>query len=371
MPAWTPIVILPNLELRSPIEAGFACIVPMADDRVQVVAQPKSNMSTFLSRFQNAFGRRVAPSVILFREDTPKEYYRAEVIAGLRDALAISAISFNRALQLEHGAAQTFVWSNFFSIYPWMVAKDDSGLTAFTPSIGGFDEVDKFHGQSSPELFIQPCDDADFDRPLRSALFEKWEVRFSGKQVAHPDIALFRALNMASAAALVPSGQEITYYDVGRQIALWISAFEILSHPGGDGKANLGTVYDLLKSAPWHAAQSTAEDQECYNGKKPTIKGINACWLYGRLYRERNNFPHGNPVGADNLKLPKGRNLFEFAAPLFRMALAAHLKLTFDLPSPDLKDKDATNHYIGKRLRFYRAQDSIEKALLGAHTVPK
>ena len=370
LPAWTPIVILPNLELRYPIEAGFACVAPMADDRVQAVAKPKSNMAEFLSRFKNAFGRHIAPSVILYREDTPKEYFRPEVIAGLRDVLAISAISFNRALQLNYGP-RAFVWSNYFSIYPWMVAKDDSGLTAFTPAMGGFDEVRDFHGQSSPEIFIQPCDDSDFDRPLRTALLGKWEARFSSKESTHAEIALFRALNMATAAASVPSGQEITYYDVGRQIALWISAFEILSHPGGEGKANLGTVYDLLKSAPWHLAPSAAEEHECYNGKKPPIKGINGCWLYGRLYQERNNFLHGNPVGAQNLRLPKGRNLFEFAAPLFRMALAAHLQLTFDLPAPDLNDKDATSAYLGRRMRFNRAQDAIEEALLSAHDEPK
>ena len=370
MPDWIPMVILPNLDLRSAIESEIACIAPLRDDRVQELAKPKSNLGEFLSRFTNAFGRQIEPSVILYRGDAPQAYRRPEAIAGLRDILTVSAVPLNRALQLNQGAARYFVWSNFFTIYPWMVANDDSGLTAYTPAIAAFDDVERFHGQSSPEIFVQPCNDIDFDRPLRAALLEKWKLRFATNEPAHRDITLFRALNMASPASSVPSSQDVTYYDVGRQIALWISAFEILSHSGENGRANLGTVYDLLKSGPWHLEKSAAEEHNCYNNRGAAIRGINGCWLYGRLYQERNNFLHGNPVTADNLKLPSGRNLFEYAAPLFRMAVAAHLPLTFDDAAPDPADTAAMGRHLARHMRFYSSQDHIEEALLGAHNPP-
>ena len=308
-------VILPNLYLRSAIKSEIACIAPLRDDRVQELAKPKSNLGEFLSRFTNAFGRQVEPSVILYRGDAPQAYRRPEAIAGLRDILTVSAVPLNRALQLNQGAARYFVWSNFFSIYPWMVANDDSGLTAYTPAIAAFDDVESFHGQSSPEIFVQPCDDIDFDRPLRVALLEKWKSRFATNQPAHRDITLFRALNMASPASSVPSSQDVTYYDVGRQIALWISAFEILSHTGENGRAK---SWDGLRPSQICAValgQAAEEEHDCYNDRGAAIRGINGCWLYGRLYQERNNFLHGNPVTADNLKLPSGRNLFRVRGP--------------------------------------------------------
>lgn len=52
------------------------------------------------------------------------------------------------------------------------------------------------------------------------------------------DVALTRSLNMAYHASLLPAGTDTTFYDVGRIVSLWVSAFEILVHPGGNGQAS-------------------------------------------------------------------------------------------------------------------------------------
>jgi hypothetical protein len=62
--------------------------------------------------------------------------------------------------------------------------------------------------------------------------------------------SLFRSLNMANQALQAPGGTDTTYYDVGRSIALWISAFEILAHPP-NANANLQVVYELLENIKW------------------------------------------------------------------------------------------------------------------------
>jgi hypothetical protein len=371
MPNWLPVAILTNLDLRTVIEAEFAAIVPQSDDRASAAIAAMPPLGDFLSRFHNAFGQKLSPAILLIREDAPKAYFSREAISGFRDAAAIPAIALNRALQITTGNPQYFVWANFFMFYPWMVAKDGDGLVALTPAMSGYHEVEQFHGQCSPELFIQPCDYTDFDRPLQQALLQAWERRFSADTPAQEDIRLFRALNMAFAASTVPSGTEITYYDVGRQLSLWVSAFEILSHPGPDQKANLETVYGVLQSAPWHLKASAEGNYDCVaRGKGKTIKSINACWIYGQIYQERNNFLHGNPVAEGNLRFPSGRNIYEFAAPLFRMALAHHLDLRLEDPSPDENDKDAMAKRLGALMRFYGPQDNSEKALLAAHKAP-
>jgi hypothetical protein len=208
-------------------------------------------------------------------------------------------------------------------------------------------------------------DRSNFDRPLRAKLIEKWQDRYSKGDPTHNEIALFRSLNMAFSASAVPSGQEVTYYDIGRQIALWVSAFEILAHPGGSGKANLGVVYELLKMAHWHKKASKEENHKCYNNRGDEITSINGCWLYGLLYLARNNFLHGNPVTIESLRLSSGRNLIEIAAPLFRMALTGFLPLAF----PNQGDKPYSEQ-IGLLMQFYGPQDAIEDALLGAHEPP-
>src|SRR5216683_2644969 len=102
----------------------------------------------------------------------------------------------------------------------------------------------------------------------------------------------------------MPAGTEITFYDVGRSISLWVSAFEILAHPGLGGNANLGKVYELLDKAAWDLKGSKEAPHEAFNGRnKPRILKRNGCWLYGELYHARNDFLHGNPVEFDRLTI--------------------------------------------------------------------
>lgn len=52
---------------------------------------------------------------------------------------------------------------------------------------------------------------------------------------------------MATQASQLPAGLDTTLYDLGRIAALWVSAFEILTHPR-KGKAGLGSAYACLSA---------------------------------------------------------------------------------------------------------------------------
>jgi hypothetical protein len=199
------------------------------------------------------------------------------------------------------------------------------------------------------------------DEPLLAELLTRWQRRYESAEPARLEIALFRSLNMAYHASLLPAASDTTFYDVGRLVSLWVSAFEILVHPGGNGQANRDKVFDLIERVPWQM-RACAEKSHDTGGKKK-IKRTLGSWIYQALYDRRNNFLHGNPVMRDDLLLSlSGRSLFEYAAPLYRLALTAFLPLKFDREISCELDVEAIGAYIAHHSNFLHPQRNIEEA---------
>jgi hypothetical protein len=70
------------------------------------------------------------------------------------------------------------------------------------------------------------------DRPLLQALIKRWEHCFVAGRDSDEDRRLFRALEMACAASRTPGGVDANEHDAERAVALWVSAFEILTYKG-------------------------------------------------------------------------------------------------------------------------------------------
>jgi hypothetical protein len=121
-------------------------------------------------------------------------------------------------------------------------------------------------------------------------------MRRSGDAVEWKDKALFRSLNMANEAGRIPALAAGVFYDAGRSLALWVSAYEILAHPGGTGQSNFGTVCALLESVKWLDPKLAAATY-AIPGKQPQTKQL-ATWICKRVYDLRNDFLHGNDVEA-------------------------------------------------------------------------
>src|SRR5690606_31308449 len=121
--------------------------------------------------------------------------------------------------------------------------------------------------------------------------------------------------------------------------------FEILVHPGGSGQANRDKVFELIESTPWAIPASGQARHE--TGGKAKVKRSLASWLYQVLYECRNDFLHGNPVERSNLLLAiPQRSIFEYAAPLYRLALTSFLPLTYPAQMPSSEDAAAFGAYI-------------------------
>jgi hypothetical protein len=306
----------------------------------------------------------------MVRSDAPRSIYTVEALANFRDLIALSVILYNRALELKYPHGHRIVWGDTFSFYPWMIDKNFEHMVAWTPAIGGLQDVTKFRGQSSPVIFAMNLRQASIDAPLLQELLQRWRGRYMDRRPSWNDVALFRSLNMAHQASLLPAASDTTFYDIGRSIALWVSAFEILVHPGRNGQANLRKVLDLVESVRW-IRQPAGYRRYSTGGKKFRARRTLASWIYGELNTARNDFVHGNPVARNALVL-KGskRNLFEYAGPLYRLALTAFLPLSFTKLRPPKQHAHQVAEYIDEQIGFFSCQKAVEEGILTARQKP-
>lgn len=366
---WTPVFVLPNIPLEVAIGCDIAALAPAHDNRVASLKSKHPKLRSFLNRFTDNFGQKFEPAVLIQKTATAPVFREVSALASFRDLIALCAITYSRALELRHPRGHRVLFGEAFSIYPWMLDRQYENVIGSTPAMLGVHEVSRFKGQSSPALFRTPLGEGDIDQPLLTALIARWRQRYEAAEPAWEDVALMRSLNMAYHASLLPAGTDTTFYDVGRVVSLWISAFEILAHPGGAGRANPDKVFEIIERTPW--AIPTSGQLAHDTGGRIKVKRSLASWLYQVLYECRNNFLHGNPVESRNLVLSTPqRTIFEYAAPLYRIALTAFLPLTYASPKPLADDPEALGAYITDHGRFMRSQKNVEEALLTATRPP-
>lgn len=365
---WVPIAVLPNIELQKAIGCNFAALAPSHDNRIANLKRAHPSFCKFLRSFSDNFGERFEPSVLIINGSLSENFRHVEAISSFRNAIALSVTTYARARQILSDGWKHTVFGDAFAIYPWMLDKDYDDLISITPAHQGTQMVSCFKGQSSPSLPRSPVDDSDIDQPLLEALLERWCQHFESNEPEWKNIALMRSLNMAYHASLMPAGMEATFYDIGRLIALWVSAFEILVHPGTEGdNSNKFKVFKLLEGAHW--LEETHNDPIYKTGKMQNDKRIFFCWLLEKLYNLRNDFLHGNDVKSTKLLINHKRLISDYASPLYRIALTSFLQLKYDIPYPSLEDAETVADFINNRMTFKRPQQLAEEALLTAKPI--
>jgi hypothetical protein len=95
----------------------------------------------------------------------------------------------------------------------------------------------------------------------------------------------------------MPGAADLTQFDLGRSVGLWVSAFEILIHQGPKQRVGLTDVYDQLEAVSW-GKKARPRRYKPHNSK---IRRNLACWIYDQIYGARNDFMHGNPVDRRSL----------------------------------------------------------------------
>lgn len=362
MDEWIPMFTLPNITVTQPIETDGVALVSTSDKRIAQINSDHRAFQTYLQSFKTEFGRSLAPSFVLVRQDAPMAFRGVEALAAFRDALSMSIVPLSWAKSLRFGPGGMGIhYSNWFSTYPWMLGKEYKHLVSLTMATNGVDDVNRLRGQSSPGLTPRHIDGGLIDHVLLAELLKRWQQCFRATDPDHEDVALFRSLNMANAAALMPAGVEVTTYDIGRCVSLWVSAFEILSP--AKSLAYL-KAYETLKKVEYGLCDLNSAHYEAHGFKIRPTKETLPCWIYGELYKARNDFLHGNPITVDRLDVrPTGRSLFIYAAPLYRLALTGFLDLRFKTQIPSKDDQTALGEYINDRMDFRFNQGNIESGL--------
>ena len=364
---WSPMAVLANVELRAAIGNDVAALVPAADPRVVALKRQHRNFRRFLQCFSDNFGERFEPAVLLLDDGAPAGFRSVGAVASFRDLVAISAVIHGRAHALHRGTRHGIVFGESLALYPWMIDRHYEDLVSITPAQRSDADIVAFMGQSSPQLNRADLDEGDLDEPLLEMLMARWSRHYRSANREWSDLALFRSLNMAYQASLMPAGVDTTIHDLGRTLALWVAAFEILTHPGRrrSGSAR-DRVFALIERTPWLLEPSAAREYQTGDGKNPTRRTLSS-WLYQLLNNHRNDFLHGEPIEPDGLILPKPRRpILDYAAPLYRIALTAFLPLRRPGPLPPLDDAEAFGEAVARRMDEEAHQRIVEEALLTA-----
>ena len=345
MTSWIPQAVLANVTVSGPIDAHPVAFVRPDDARLERIGAAHPAHAEFLARFTDAFGQRVAPTVLIVEFSAPAAYRSVDAMASIRDILSICVVPRARARRIQGKGGNGVCYSTTFDFYPWMVARDEESLVASTPGLSAVHDVGCFVGQSAPEVSTAVVSPSDLDRPLFDALVERWRRAYGVSGASWEDTKLMRSLNMAFHACEPPADQGATVFDFGRVLALWVSALEILVHPGKRGTANESRVLEHLEGVLWH-------DGVCRDKARQVCR---------TMYRWRHRFLHGNSIDVGKARSLMTRDsLFGVAVALYRMALATFLCLRREEPA----DPDDLASEIAGELAFREYQRDFEAVIV-------
>jgi len=358
---WAIFFILPDITLNKPVGNEHISIAPHDDSRVYKDIAKSPFAKSLVRNFEDQFGGQVHPSLLIINDNAPDSIKGIESIVGFRNAFALSTIIRGH----EHSLRNTFVayplYSDYFDFYPITISKNDDGFITSSPSVLGFeDDYKQFRGQTSPGLAGIGSLSAKPDDQLFNLIERVWERRFiRGRVNEWSTRTLFRSLEMAYQATTMPYKNHSTIYDYGSSASLWVSAFEIISHPR-QGSANLLSVLDLLGRYDWQDKVIKKKVYKTrYKGRDQRINLVQK--LYKELYDTRNDFLHGNPVRLNRLhpfKNKKIQPITRFAPLIYKVVLLSFL----DQFKNRRKKADWQKEYISKLINEEYLSEAILKA---------
>jgi hypothetical protein len=222
-----------------------------------------------------------------------------------------------------HAKIRHIAWTDQFRFGHFMAGQNGWVQTFGGPLMGMDDDIPR---QQAAAAFGNPTSfSLVFDQPLLDRLFRAWRQCYLKNGNRKKLLRLFRALEVAFHASLFPADGLTSINDVGTRIALWVSAFEVLCHPGGG--VNKRHVQKVISDAPFSDKTLTSTRfTVSYGGNKFRATLPEA--LYDDLYWARNQFLHGMPVRRAVLHYRQSNDyagLTDVAPALFNAALVSRL----------------------------------------------
>lgn len=324
---WTALGVLPNVDTVSNVFGGeYIALVGTQDIRYMDALANGPNLQTFLSKFEGNHGQRLRPS-LLVRSDAYPDRPNSEAISSFMDIVTACVVLDARVRAITWRRNVGPFHTDAFEIYPWMIDGEGKRISAQNAALWAVHELDKFRGTASAAVPVQEVGNEPAHPRFFKQLHSIWKSRYIDGHDDWTSRAVLRSLKMASSAMRLSSttGSTESFHDYGRILSLWVSAFEILVHPGATGTANRQKVLDLLKTVPWQSAMALEETHQADFGNKVfDVRIANA--LYVKMNNLRNDFLHGNPVEPEQFRLSNGTSVLSFPAAIFRMALSTMLQ---------------------------------------------
>jgi hypothetical protein len=362
--------VLPNLCIEKPIETKFVGLLPHTDHRVIEIAKRDPAVLALVNGFSDRRGEKCNVSVMVIHDEAPDSVKNINALVSFRNIFAISCVL--HAWQHTVGSLNAYgtLYSDYFDFYPFGPTRDGKDLLHMGSALNSFDSPDGFRGQTYPDISI--TDSSLSPRPneiIFKFLSKAWIERFEKGRKNWRSNKLFRSLAIAYHACSVPKKNSLLFYDFGVSVALWVSAFEILVHPGKNGKSDLPAVLALLSKAQFKDRVLKRRRKITY--RKQTRSGNVVEYLYWQLYDARNDFLHGNPVTPNDAlyKSPKhqGRvTLLNHLAPLlYQVALLSYSDWFTKRPKTKNLNESLVRFHVPRAISLVPLQNALKVILTG------
>ena len=360
---WDLFLVLPNLKppVPTPFMTNHLCVCSGRDPLLEHVADTAANRTgrEMLSRYQTWFGRPYMPACLLVHRNAPEAVRTKEALRGFRNIAAIASLTHSVARKLT-GSQWVPPYSDFF-LFAAHVAGKNGWIGKLDGVVGGMDdEVDKFRGQCDGQIDLPEAFTCSVDKVLFKQLVNAWESFYLIRPSNERLVSLFRSLEVAFHAARFPSDGLTGINDAGVRIGLWVSAFEVLCHPGSGRSVDKPTVQTFLTTAGKALSKFALKRRRyrvTHRGRNYTVALMGL--IYEDLYSARNAFMHGNPVEGRDLqfrRVPNRPSLFALAPLVYNVALRNFLN------SPIDEDDELEDAFMG----LHDIEEALETALRGA-----
>ena len=291
---WTFAIAIPGVKIPRRIEAREMAALPPDDSDYRVVASSEPGLSDYLSRFTTAFGVQLRPTIIVTDGDAGRP--PGDDLSGFRNLLALSAIIEARRKHHQSRWSQGTVFSEVFDFSPVFPWTDGVSVGIRSPVTEGVHRLVDFAGQPAPILPYPQNLSCSFDDVLLDGLLKIWASRFSRRQGSRRRI--LRSIELACNAMRAPYSNLESVQDWGLVTSLWVSAFETLARPPV-GDVRFEHVADMIKRVHWCCRSLRRRSVRAIKKHGMTTRPVQ---VYGRLYRVRNAFLHGDRIPADRIE---------------------------------------------------------------------
>lgn len=376
---WEVFAALPNIVLPDPatsntvlnVEVRDIAMVRSKDQRVVEARRRSPPVEHLVSGFRTHTDEAYEPAVIIYRADAPATV-KGPAFIDFRNAIALSIVL--RSWSTE-SANNSLLYSDTFDIFP-AYPTDSGRLLIITPATKSLYALGvKFLATPSPIGCLTPRYLAQDDY-LARALAVFWCRCYQDGRTDRFSRSLFRSLEIAYAAAAAPMRHNTTENEWGINLALWVSAIEVLAHPRAHsrtGNVDQEEALRFLATYQWESKRLDAPRRTIWpRGKgKPPLR-VNAIQsAYHSLYKARNAHLHGDKV-LKRVMFPFKRapktSLVMVAPLIYRTALCAYLQKKvhrypgFSRVNVDRDSAARTRFYIavGERMRV---NDALRRML--------